>query len=210
MVSEGRACCKVVWMGPLWVGSVSLQKDTGHILYSPLFLSTNVNTRREGSWADHKRVPGQTSDLASWSWAMRNTHFISLPFSDTLQPWTTMTWAASCPLSFISLKGDQASFQLRLLTMPQNDEGFSTCEKQKNVPSHDQPRQWDCYEPNLNTLEISFAMWITKGDTHKETTIMDSSWKQKSCATKKHPGQSISDFIHSTTCYWLSIFKRVQ
>lgn len=65
-------------------------------------------------------------------WAMRNTCFISLPFSDTLQPWPTMTWAATCPLSFISLKGDQASFQLRLLTMPQHDEGVHSVTSPSN------------------------------------------------------------------------------
>lgn len=60
----------------------------------------------------------------------------------------------------------------------------STFEKQKSLLSYDQPKQWDYYEPNLNTLEISFATQITKGDTHKETTIMVSSRKQKSCATR--------------------------
>lgn len=62
--------------------------------------------------------------------------------------------------------------------------GSSTCEKQKSILSYDQPQQWDYYEPNLNTLEISFATRITKGDTHKETTITVLSRKQKSCATR--------------------------
>lgn len=74
--------------------------------------------------------------------------------------------------------------------------GSSTCEKQKSVLSYDQPQQWDYYEPNLNTLEISFATRITKGDTHKETTITVLSRKQVLCH-EKQPGQSISDFIHS-------------
>lgn len=117
--------------------------------------------------------------------AMRNTYFISLPFSDTLQPWTTMTWAASCPLSFISPKGDQASFQLRLLVMPQNYEGVQYIweTKEHSIP-WPAPGKRDYYEPNLNTLEISFAMRITRGGTHKETTITVSSWKQKSCAMR--------------------------
>lgn len=125
--------------------------------------------------------------------AMRNTYFINLPFSDTLQPWTTMTWAASCPLSFISPKGDQASVQLRLLVIPQNDEGVQY--------------MWETKKCSIPWPALAMRLlWAKPEHFGNHDNYHGFIRKAKVLCHEKHPGQSISDFIHSTTCYWLSIF----